>query len=143
MKARVVAALLAGFVEATHAAGAGPASAQRRRPQPAVSPAAAQMAIMAAEDGRMMLPDGLHTPAIDALRAKSAESLRVLLELARSPDLPTQTLAIRALGRLERRELIPDLLQFLANGPRAETANALAQAFRGEPLPNDTAGQQV
>ncbi len=143
MKARVVVALLAGFVEATHAAGAGPASAQRRRPQTAVSPAAAQMAIMAAEDGRMALPDGLHTPAIDALRAKSAESLRVLLELARSPDLPTQTLAIRALGRLERRELIPDLLQFLANGPRAETANALAQAFRGEPLPNDTAGQQV
>jgi cyclophilin family peptidyl-prolyl cis-trans isomerase/HEAT repeat protein len=142
MKARVVVVLLAGFVESAHAAGASPAAVQRRS-QPAVSPAAAQMAVLAAEDGRIPLPDGLQAPAIEALRAKAAEDLRVLLELARSTDPPTQTLAIRALGRLERRDLIPDLLQFLAARPRGETANALAQSFRGAPLPNDTGGQQV
>lgn len=142
MTARVVAAVLVGFLEA-HASGPGRDGAERPGGQPTASPAAALLAILAADDGRVALPRGLHTPAIDALRAKAAEDLRVLLELARSTDLSIRAPAIRALGRLERRELVPDLLQFLAAGPRAETANALAQAMRGDPLPDDADGQQV
>jgi hypothetical protein len=125
----------------------GSAAAQRsgRAGQPpAISPALAQQAILAAEDGRIDLPDGLHTPAIDVLRAKLAEDLRILFELTRSTDPQTQVQAIRALGRYERREVITDLLRFLpVRHTRSETANALAQAFKGEPMPGDAGGQQV
>jgi hypothetical protein len=105
--------------------------------------AAAHMAILAAEDSRLALPDDLHTPGIDALRAKQMEDLRLLLEYARSKDVLTQVRAIRALGRLERRELIPDLLPYLTLPTTDETARAVAQAFRGPSLPGDTGGQLV
>jgi len=103
--------------------------------------AAAQMAILAAEDSRLSLPDDLHTPGIDALRAKQMEDLRLLLEYARSKDVLIQARAIRALGRLERREVIPELLPYLALPTTDETARAVAQAFRGPSLPGDTASQ--
>ena len=77
---------------------------------------AARMAILAAEDSRLAIPDNLHTPGIDALRARQLEDIRRLLELTRSMEPATQSAAIRALGRLERRELIPDLLQFVTRG---------------------------
>lgn len=142
-RAAVAAALVASCV-----AGAGAWTQRSRRPQATpvteMPPAAAQMAILAAEDTRLVLPDDLHTPAIDTLRVKQAEDLRILLELARSSDYPTQRRALRALGRLERRDLIPELLRYLpALGLVSETANAIAQAFRGEPLAGDTAGEQV
>ena len=100
-------------------------------------------AILAAEDSRLSLPDDLHTPGIDSLRAKQMEDLRLLIELARSKDASTQIRAIRALGRLERREVIPELLQYLTLGPTQETAQAIAQAFRGPTLPDDSEGQQA
>ena len=105
--------------------------------------ATAQMAILATEDSRLDLPDDLHTPGIDTLRAKQTDDLRMLLEFARSKDIVTQARAIRALGRLERRELIPELLPYLTLGPTDETAQAIAQAFRGPALPADTGGQLV
>jgi cyclophilin family peptidyl-prolyl cis-trans isomerase/HEAT repeat protein len=134
------------LISCLNGASAAQPPRSRRPQQPAVSDlpsAAAQMAILAAEDSRLVLPDDLHTPAIDTLRAKQMEDLRLLLELARSRDVPTHARAVRALGRLERRELIPDLLQYLMTGSIAETANAIAQAFRGAPLPSDTGGEQV
>jgi cyclophilin family peptidyl-prolyl cis-trans isomerase/HEAT repeat protein len=100
-------------------------------------PAAAVLAILAAEDTRLPIPDDLHTPAIDALRAKQMEDLRLLMQLARSTSPVTRTRAIRALGRLERREVIGELLRHLPTAP-VETAGAIAQAFRGSPLPNDS-----
>ena len=101
-------------------------------------------AIMAAEDARIALPDGLHTPAVDALRASLAEDVRILVELTRSDDVALQTGAIRALGRYERREAIATLLPFLTNQRLvAETANALAQAMRGQPLGVDAGSQQL
>ncbi|HEU4936239.1 MAG TPA: peptidylprolyl isomerase [Vicinamibacterales bacterium] len=103
--------------------------------------AAAQMAILAVEDSRLALPDDLHTPGIDTLRAKQTEDLRLLVEFARSKDVLTQLRAIRALGRLERRELIPDLLRYLTPPTTDETARAVAQAFRGPALPGDSEGQ--
>ena len=105
--------------------------------------AAAQMAILSAEDSRLFLPDDLHTPGIDTLRAKQTDDLRLLVELARAKDIVTASRAIRAIGRLERRELIPELLPYLTLGPTDETAQAVAQAFRGPALPADSEGQLV
>ena len=143
MKRASVAAVI--LVSCLGAAGAAQAQRSRGQPPPPVSglpPAAAQMAILAAEDSRLVLPDDLHTPAIDTLRAKQMEDLRLLFELARSTEPAIRTRAIRALGRLERREVIPELLQYVTTGP-TETANAIAQAFRGPLLPNDSGGEQV
>ena len=106
-------------------------------------PEAARQAILAAEDGRTDIPDGLHTPSLDVLRARLAEDVRVLVELTRSTDSETQRLALRALGRYERRELTNEILQFLGEGPLGEVAFSLAQSMRGEPLPADTAGEQL
>jgi cyclophilin family peptidyl-prolyl cis-trans isomerase/HEAT repeat protein len=97
--------------------------------------------ILTAEDGRLVIPDDLHTPVIDTLRAKQTEDVRMLLQLARSQDVPIALRAIRALGRFERRDLIPDLMQYLP-AFTAEASFAVAQAFRGQPLPGD-AGQQL
>lgn len=140
-RAALTAAILAGCVAS---AAAAQASRQRRPQHPTAdaAPAVAQMAILAAEDNRLPIPDDLHTPTIDALRARQVEDLRLLLELTRSTDVPTRLLAIRALGRLERRDVIPDLLLLLP-AFTGETANALAQAFRGKPAASDRAGQQV
>ena len=115
----------------------------RLRPSRQALAGAALPAILAAEDSRLPLPDDLHTPGIDTLRAKQIEDLRLLLELARSKDAATHVAAVRALGRLERRDLIPDLLPYLVTGSAREAAHAIAQSFRGAPLANDTAGQQV
>jgi cyclophilin family peptidyl-prolyl cis-trans isomerase/HEAT repeat protein len=143
MRAPLATVILVGLVEAATAAQRGRVPTSPPRPPSTVLPAAAQMAILAAEDSRLVLPDDLHTPAIDTLRAKQMEDVRLLLELARSKDVSTHTRAVRALGRLERPEVIPDLLQYLITGPISETANAIAQAFHGAPLPNDTGGEQV
>ena len=116
---------------------------QPQTPASATDRASAQSAILAAEDSRIALPDDLHTPGIDTLRAKQMEDLRLLVEFARSKDTVTQIRAIRALGRFERRELIPELLPYLTLGPTDETAQAVAQALRGPALPGDTDGQQV
>jgi cyclophilin family peptidyl-prolyl cis-trans isomerase/HEAT repeat protein len=117
----------------------------RHSPRPIATPstqqeiaaAEARHAILAAEDSRLVLPDGLHTPSIDTFRAKQAEDLRILLQLARSRDSSTATLAIRALGRFERRDLIPELRQYIPTFTD-EASFAVAQAFRGEPIPGDT-----
>jgi cyclophilin family peptidyl-prolyl cis-trans isomerase/HEAT repeat protein len=113
------------------------------RPAIAADRVSARMAILAAEDSRLALPDDLHTPGIDTLRARQMDDLRLLAEFARSKDVVIQTWAITALGRLERREAIPELLSHLLLGPRNETAQAIAQAFRGPALPGETRGQQV
>ena len=123
----------------------GAAQRSRSTPQPSAIgelPAAALSTILAAEDSRLPLPDDLHTPGIDTLRAKQHDDIQSLVELSRSKDLPTHARAVRALGRLERRELIPELLQYLLTGSPEETANAVAQSFRGAPLAGD-AGDQV
>jgi cyclophilin family peptidyl-prolyl cis-trans isomerase/HEAT repeat protein len=85
--------------------------------QPAREAASGRLyAIAAAEDSRAMTPDALQTLSIATRDA--------------APEV--QQAAIRALGRLERFSLIPDLLPFLESrvaAIRAEAANALAQAL--------------
>lgn len=108
-----------------------------------VPPGDPRTAVMVAEDRRMALPDSLHTPAIDALRASLAEDAKMLVDLARSPDPAVQIAAIRAIGRYESREFTTTLLQYLTTGPTTEVAGALAQSLSGEKLALDVSGQQV
>ena len=109
----------------------------------ALSPTEARQAIMSAEDSRLDLPDGLHTPVIDAIRAKQMQDLRTVMDLTRSTDASTRRLAIRALGRYERRELTAVLTPLLATDPHHEVINAIAQSMQGPPLPTDPNGQQL
>ncbi|HSC29016.1 MAG TPA: peptidylprolyl isomerase [Vicinamibacterales bacterium] len=84
--------------------------------------------------------------AIEEARAPAAGDIDALLQAARSGTEDLQAAAVRALGRLERRDLLTHLLPFLQAKSRAvqeEAANAVAQAFRGEPLPDVPAGRQV
>jgi peptidyl-prolyl cis-trans isomerase B (cyclophilin B) len=106
-------------------------------------PAVALPAILAAEDSRLVIPDDLHTPGIDTLRATQREDIRLLIELAGSKDQTIHARAVRALGRFERRELIPELLQYLLTGSPEETAQAIAQSFRGAALATDVNGDQI
>ena len=102
----------------------------------------ARRAILAAEDSRFDIPEDLHTPVLDTLRARQAEDLRLLSQLARSKDMDTAVRAIRAIGRLERRDMIPELIQYVP-AFTADASFAVAQSLRGEPLPGDAAGQQI
>jgi len=83
-----------------------------------VASAQTRVAILQAEDRRAATPADLAT-----LRAG-----------ARSEDEQTRRAAIRALGRLERPSLIPDLVPALRHALpeiRAEAANAIGQAAQG------------
>jgi HEAT repeat protein len=113
---------LAAQVAMLGALAAMPISAQRPRPaQPPpsqTSSVAIRLAILAAEDRRAMTPRDLAT-----IRAGT-----------RSADGQIVRIAVRALGRLERPELIADIIPGLRQPfpeVRAEAANALAQAARG------------
>ena len=135
--------LVATFLWAWQGATAGSSALdQRRAARP--TPVDPRAAIVAAEDARIVLPDDLHTPAVDAMRASLADDFRLLVELTRSNDVGVQTRAIRALGRYERREAIATLLPFVTNKQLiAETAGALAQSMRGAPLTVDVGDQQL
>jgi cyclophilin family peptidyl-prolyl cis-trans isomerase len=67
-------------------------------------------------------------------RAPTAQDLGIIRAGARSADGQTARIGVRALGRLERPALIPDILISLRHRlpeVRAEAANALAQAAQG------------
>src|SRR5205823_5481309 len=86
--------------------------------RPPTDPTAARLAILAAEDRRAATP----------------RDLAVLRAGVRSNDDQAARMAVRAIGRLERPELIVDILPGLKHQRpeiRAEAANALAQAAQG------------
>jgi len=67
-------------------------------------------------------------------RAPTANDLAILRSGSRSVDAETRRIAIRALGRLERPSLIPDIVPALRHALpeiRAEAANAIGQAAQG------------
>ena len=97
--------------------------------------------ILAAEDRRTRIPEGLHTPILDRLRLELVEDARILIKIANSPDPAVRDLAIRALGRYESREFITDLLPYVRFTPAA--SQAVVRAFRGEPLRADRGGEQM
>lgn len=66
--------------------------------------------------------------------AASTRDVLTIRNAARSRDIDTVRMAVRALGRLERPSLIPDILFSLRNSLpeiRVEAANAIAQAAQG------------
>lgn len=80
--------------------------------------------------------------AVEDARAPTARDLSLLIASASSSNPRIQIAAIRALGRLERRDVVTDLLKYLrapAAATRAEAAFAIAQGMRG----NDPSGAQV
>src|SRR5882672_2794487 len=82
------------------------------------SPRATRLAILIAEDRRAPTPRDLAT-----MRSGT-----------RSADPETASVAVRALGRLERPAVVPDILPSLKHPlpeVRAEAANALGQALAG------------
>ena len=90
----------------------------RTAPPSLSSLTATRLAILAAEDRR----------------APDARDLATIRAGAHSEDAATVRIAIRALGRLERPELIADILPSLRHPLpeiRAESANAIAQAAQG------------
>jgi cyclophilin family peptidyl-prolyl cis-trans isomerase len=90
-------------------------------------------------------PSGTTVPvvlAIEDSRAQFEGDLVTLIDAARTQG-EAQNAAVRALGRLERRDVIADLLPLvIQEATRAEAANALAQALRGERLDRVPHGQQ-
>lgn len=91
-------------------------------------------------------PEGIAILRIEDLRAPTPHDLAVLVEATRSTQPFIQHAAIRALGRLERRDVVTSLLPLLRSGnaeTREQAAFAIAQAMRGERLAVDPAGTQV
>ncbi len=91
-------------------------------------------------------PQGTAILAVEDARAPTPQDVAVLIESAASSNQQFQLAAIRALGRLERRDVVTSLLPYLASpraATRAEAAFAIAQAMRGAPLPLDAAGTQI
>jgi cyclophilin family peptidyl-prolyl cis-trans isomerase len=79
----------------------------------------------------------------EVTRASSPEALKPLIDGAQSSSPAIQQLAVRALGRLERAALVPNIQSALdAASPtvRAEAANALAQAVQGPANQSGVAG---
>src|SRR5436190_7501187 len=71
-------------------------------------------------------------------RAPTAHDVATIRAGLRSRDLDTARVAVRALGRLERPELITDIIPLLKSPLpeiRAEAANAAAQAAQGLKYP--------
>jgi cyclophilin family peptidyl-prolyl cis-trans isomerase len=89
----------------------------RAQDEPA-SPRTTRLAVLQAEDRR----------------APTARDLAIIRAGAHGPDAQTVRVAIRALGRLERPALIPDITPSLRNALpeiRSEAANAIGQAAHG------------
>lgn len=103
----------------------------------------AKQAILAIEDNRLAIPETLESPAIDRMRQRIALDLKLLIDLTQHDDVTVRRMAIRALGRAERRDVIPHLLSLLQTGPGAEISFALAQAMRGTPRPTDDPDLQM
>ncbi len=116
-------------------------TAGRPAPQPARQSPAAQ----GVQTPGASLPGVAGVLAVEDARAPFPEDVRALLTAAGSGTPAVQRAAVRAIGRLERRDLIPELLPRLRArdaGVAEEAAVALALAMRGEPLPGVPAEPQ-
>ena len=74
-------------------------------------------------------PEGTAILSIEDRRAPTAHDLAVLVEATRSTQPFIQHAAIRALGRLERRDVVTNLLPLLALGLLVFLAIAYALAL--------------
>jgi len=99
-----------------------------------------------AQPGTLSAPGLIGVLAVEDARAPLPDDLRALLAAARSGGVAAQRAAVRALGRLERRDVIPDLLPYLSvpdPQTRDEAAVALSLALRGNPIGPVSADDQV
>jgi cyclophilin family peptidyl-prolyl cis-trans isomerase len=90
----------------------------RAQDEPAAAPRTTRLAVLQAEDRR----------------APNARDLSIIRSALHGGDAQTLRAAVRALGRLERPLLIPDILPSLRHALpeiRSEAANAIAQAAQG------------
>ena len=62
-------------------------------------------------------PQGTAILRTEEARAPTPQDLQLLIESARSAQPHIQDAAIRALGRLERRDVVTDLLPYLRRDP--------------------------
>jgi cyclophilin family peptidyl-prolyl cis-trans isomerase/HEAT repeat protein len=93
-------------------------SQARAQDEPPAAPRTSRLAVLQAEDRRAPTP----------------RDLAIIRSGLHGGDAPTVRAAVRALGRLERPALIPDLLPSLRHPLpeiRAEAANAIGQAAQG------------
>ena len=91
-------------------------------------------------------PQGVAILAAEDSRAATPEQLAVLIEGTRSAVPQLKLAAVRALGRLERRDLVSSLLPFLRDASasvRSTAAHAIGQAMTGPPLNGDAGAQQI
>ena len=91
-------------------------------------------------------PQGSAILRVEEARAPTPQDLALLIESARSAQPHIQQAAIQALGRLERRDIVTDLLPYLkaqSLASRVEAATAIGQAMRGAVLPLDPNNTQV
>src|SRR5688572_4056779 len=100
--------------------------------EPEITETALGAAVLAAEDAR----------------APTNTQLAAILEGTKASRISLKRASIRALGRLEQRAAVPNLLPFLTEdantaGFRPLAAFSIAQAMRGEPLQADTGTTQV
>jgi cyclophilin family peptidyl-prolyl cis-trans isomerase/HEAT repeat protein len=92
------------------------------------------------------LPQGTAILRAEEARAATPQDLAILVDGARSSIPIVQDAAIRALGRLERRDVVTELLPYLRaerDDARLEAAFAIGQAMRGATLPLDPNDTQV
>ena len=86
---------------------------------------------------------GLAILSVEDAGAPSAADIALLVRAAASPDPELRPAAIRALGRIERRDVVAHLMPFLQGPLKVETIYAITQALQGAPLTLDNAGSQV
>ena len=106
------------FLCALCLAGGSFCTAARAQDEPPAAPRTSRLAVLQAEDRRAPTP----------------RDLAVIRSGLHGGDAQTVRVAVRALGRLERPALIPDLLPFLRHALpeiRAEAATAIGQAAQG------------
>ena len=91
-------------------------------------------------------PQGVAILAAEDARAQAPGELATLVEGSRSSVLELKLASVRALGRLERRDVVTTLLPLVRDGRdevRTVAAHAIGQSMQGEPLPGDTGVQQI
>ena len=86
---------------------------------------------------------GLAVLAVDDAESPSAADIALLVKAGASSDADVRRGALRALGRTEKRDVLPHLMPFLKGDMRADAVFAITQAMQGPPLTLDTAGSQV
>jgi cyclophilin family peptidyl-prolyl cis-trans isomerase/HEAT repeat protein len=79
--------------------------------------------------------------AVEDAGSPTAADIDGLVRAAASADAEIRRGAIRALGRLERRDVVPHLMPLLRGPSKVDAVFAIAQAMQGPPL--DSAGSQV